>query len=483
MIPGPTPPLGTIMQRSTGRQRFASLTLWVSTCGDPRLFDFMAHRRLLTRQVKTTLVALVTVALACGWTLSTARARARSVQGLQQHIRSGETQASGLAQAVGAGTQQINSLGAGISSLQDQISQRQALLTSRLDSLHRTQAQSRVAHTHLLRLEASAAHAAQVLRRQMVGRYEIQQPDVVTIILNANGFQQLLERIGFAQRIEQQDARVVKAVRGARRAVALEAVRLGTLEVREQKLAAQILADRNSLSRSLSVLIARRTRALRSRAAAAGQLIQTRSQLAALRGQLAHIRAAQAAAARAAALKAAQAARAAAQARSTPAPAAPASAAAPAPAPPPAPASSSSASSGGFTFPLPAASVTPPSTWTLDDGVDMAAPGGTPEYAVCSGTIVLHGIGGFGPWAPVLHCDSPVGGYSYVYYGHAGPANQLPVGTHVAAGQVMSEIGPGIVGLSSGPHIEIGFCDASGTPLGPGTASTMMSLLNASFHG
>lgn len=130
---------------------------------------------------------------------------------------------------------------------------------------------------------------------------------------------------------------------------------------------------------------------------------------------------------------------------------------------------------------MPRSAASPPSTWSLDQGVDISAPGGTPEYAVCSGTIVLHGIGGFGPWAPVLHCDTPLDGYSYVYYGHAGPANQLPVGTHVGAGQVISEVGPGIVGYSSGPHIEIGFSDSSGTPLGGGTASTMLSLLQGSY--
>jgi murein DD-endopeptidase MepM/ murein hydrolase activator NlpD len=109
--------------------------------------------------------------------------------------------------------------------------------------------------------------------------------------------------------------------------------------------------------------------------------------------------------------------------------------------------------------------------------VDISAPGNTPEYAVCSGTIVLHGIGGFGPWAPVLHCDSSIDGYSYVYYGHAGPEYQLPVGSHVGAGQVMSSIGPGIVGISTGPHLEIGFADASGSPVGPQSAGTMLSLL------
>jgi murein DD-endopeptidase MepM/ murein hydrolase activator NlpD len=143
---------------------------------------------------------------------------------------------------------------------------------------------------------------------------------------------------------------------------------------------------------------------------------------------------------------------------------------------PPAP-----SSGGGFVFPLPKGSASAPGTWSPDDGVDISAPGDTPEYAVCSGTIVLHGIGGFGPWAPVLHCDSPVGGYSYVYYGHAGPANQLPVGTHVGAGEVMSSVGPGIVGISTGPHVEMGFCDSSGTPLGPGTAGAMMSLLQGSY--
>lgn len=109
----------------------------------------------------------------------------------------------------------------------------------------------------------------------------------------------------------------------------------------------------------------------------------------------------------------------------------------------------------------------------------MAAPGGTPLLAVGSGTIVLHGIGGFGPSAPVLHLDAG----QYVYYGHAGPGNMLPIGTHVSAGQVISEVGSGIVGLSSGPHLEIGFCDGSGTPLGGGTASQMLSLLQGAYGG
>ena len=130
---------------------------------------------------------------------------------------------------------------------------------------------------------------------------------------------------------------------------------------------------------------------------------------------------------------------------------------------------------------MPKADVSPPATWSLDDGVDIAAPGGTPELAVCSGTIVQHGIGGFGPSAPVLHCDSPLAGHDYVYYGHAGPGNWTPIGTHVNQGQVISQVGDGIVGISSGPHLELGFADASGSPIGPSSAPAMMSLLRSAY--
>ena len=47
----------------------------------------------------------------------------------------------------------------------------------------------------------------------------------------------------------------------------------------------------------------------------------------------------------------------------------------------------------------------------------------------------------------------------------------------------MSSIGPGIVGLSSGPHLELGFADSSGSPIGDQTAGTMLSLLHAAYAG
>ena len=95
----------------------------------------------------------------------------------------------------------------------------------------------------------------------------------------------------------------------------------------------------------------------------------------------------------------------------------------------------------------------------VDQGVDYLAPGGTPLYAMGPGIIVQEGgpgTSGFGPNIPVLQITGgPLAGKT-VYYGHAGP-NVVPVGTVVAAGQQISIVGYGIVGLSSAPHLEIGF--------------------------
>jgi peptidoglycan hydrolase CwlO-like protein len=379
---------------------------------------------------------------------------AASQSQLQQQISAGQGKVSNLQGEVNAANGRLGQLDSSIGGLEARISKIQADLDAKRAELIRLQLQLNAARKRLAQLQAFEAHGEQVLSQQLVNTYESDHPDLVTVVLESRGFQDLLERLTFANRIQKQDVQIVRQVRAARKQVAAEAVRLGALEVRQQQITVQVLHERNSLASARLQLVQQRLVVARDRAAKANALQSARDQVSSLQSQLNKLQAAQAA----------QAARA----SGSGFPVGPTT-------------GSPAGSSGGFTFPLPKGAASPPGTWSEDQGVDISAPGDTPEFAVCSGTIVLHGIGGFGPWAPVLHCDSPIGGYDYVYYGHAGPADQQPVGAHVSAGEAMSSVGPGIVGISTGPHLEIGFADSGGSPVGGGSASTMMSLLQSSY--
>jgi murein DD-endopeptidase MepM/ murein hydrolase activator NlpD len=411
-------------------------------------------RKRSTRAARAAFAAGVAAAAALALTIGPSASSAASQAQLQQQISAGQNNVSALSGAVSAESGRLSRLDSSISSLEAQISRIQADLDAKRTELIRLQAELTAARNRLAQLQSFEARGEQVLSQQLVNTYESDRPDLVTVILESSGFQDLLERLNFAQKIQKQDVQIVTQVRAARHQVAAQGVHLGSLEVRQQQLTLQVLHERNALAGASLALEQQRIVVARARDAKAGQLANARNQVASLQNKLNQLQAAQAAQA--------------AQASGSGFPVGPNS-------------GSPAGSSGGFTFPLPKDAASPPGTWSPDDGVDISAPGNTPEFAVCSGTIVLHGIGGFGPWAPVLHCDSPVGGYDYVYYGHAGPENQLAVGTHVGAGQVMSSIGPGIVGISTGPHLEIGFADSSGSPIGPGSAGTMMSLLQSSY--
>ena len=86
---------------------------------------------------------------------------------------------------------------------------------------------------------------------------------------------------------------------------------------------------------------------------------------------------------------------------------------------------------------------------TVHQGIDIAAPIGTPIHVPMSGVVVNSGpASGFGMWVRVQHSDGTI-----TVYGHIN-RSFVQVGQRVAAGQVIAETGNR--GQSTGPHLHIG---------------------------
>ncbi|MDX6670215.1 MAG: hypothetical protein QOI91_578 [Solirubrobacteraceae bacterium] len=382
---------------------------------------------------RATVVGLVTLVCCCFAPFAATTARSD----VSSRIAAARTRQQALRASVARHRAAAAALAPSVAQAQRRLAAIEADVAAREAELAATQAALRAAQRRLDALEARMRADDAILARQVRAGYEGAHPDAITVVLQAKGFADLLERIDFLKRVNRQDLEVILAVQRARRQVAAAATRLGALEVRQQRLTAILLGRRRELAAIHAGLAGRQGAALQARD-------QALSDLAAVSGRLARLDR-QAGAARSG------------------------SASAPSPSP--------QSGHGAFVFPLPKSAASSPGSWSLDDGVDISAPGNTPLYAVGSGTVVLHGIGGFGPWAPVLHLDDG----RYFYYGHAGPGNAVPVGTHVSAGQVISEVGAGIVGISTGPHLEIGFATSGGSPVGPSSASQMRDLLLGAY--
>ncbi|GAC1441221.1 MAG: peptidoglycan DD-metalloendopeptidase family protein [Solirubrobacteraceae bacterium] len=380
--------------------------------------------------------------------LSTIGALAPAVQGssLGSKLAAKQAREHRLRSQVASESHRIGLVQGSINQVQRRLGSVEADLSAKQARLNRIQDSLRQARKHLVRLQVQLAAADKALAANLISQYESDPPDAVTVILNSHGFADLMDRLEFVRRAKEHDKQVIQADQKARVTVIAAANQLGDLERRQETLTSAIQQRRDDIDRIRIRLVDRRIRIERARSAKSASLTQARAERQRLEHQLARINARKASAGASGS-------------------------------------GSVSAGSvlrgGGVVFPMPGGAASPPGTWTNDQGVDISAAGNTPLLAMGSGTIVLHGIGGFGPSAPVLHLDDG----RYIYYGHAGPGNMVPVGARVHAGQVISEVGAGIVGISTGPHLEIGFSDAAGTPIGPGTAPTMHAMLLSAYHG
>ncbi len=360
-----------------------------------------------------------------------------SGQNLQQKIDRGRAkieQHKGrervLTSQVSAFTQKIGGLQADITVLQTKQVRLQANLDAKRAELARIQEELRRERLRLARLRRRLAEARVELANRLVQMYKEDAPDVVTVVLEADGFADLLERTEFLQRTSAQDTRIISRVRDAKVETKAAADRLDRLEKRAEEVAEAIEAEVVQVAAVKGELVDRRDSYASVRSQKAQLLANTQASRHELEDHVASLEREQAAVI--ARLRGGS---------GVAGPVRQGSGSLIWPA--------NGSISSGFGY-----------RWgRLHAGIDIPLPEGTGLRAAASGRVAIAGwVGGYGNYTCIQH-----GGSLSTCYGHQSSIS-VSVGQSVSQGQVIGYSGN--TGHSTGPHVHFEV-RINGSPVDP----------------
>jgi murein DD-endopeptidase MepM/ murein hydrolase activator NlpD len=326
----------------------------------------------------------------------------------------------------------IDSLQGEINGTEQQLAGVQTELDAKQAELLRVRDELEVARDRLERARAKLELAREALADRLVELYKADQPDALTVVLEADGFDDLLERTEFLERISDQDRDIVERVRALKARTEREEAKLAELEQVSQEAAEVVLSRRNEIAASRDRLAAAQGELVTVRNGRRGALSDVRGSRVRLEGDLEELEATQAKVA---------------QQLANPA------------APPAGPITPGSG--GGLIWPINGTITSPFGLrWgRLHAGIDIAAPSGTPIRAADSGSVVLAAYtGGYGNYTCVQHAGS----LSTCYAHQSGYATSA--GASVSQGQVIGYVGN--TGASFGDHLHFE-TRVNGTPVDP----------------
>ncbi len=216
----------------------------------------------------------------------------------QLHNELGAQQArqNGLAASISRLDASIGSLESQISLVQNrEAAVRQSLAADRA-RLAALQGQITRERDHLAQLRRTLAKAKGILRAQLVSQYESSPPDVVSVILNANGFNDLLEQLNFLGRAKHQQQSIISITEAAKAAADAAVKRLTGLQRQVRQVTAETALRAQALAGMNELLSSRESALSNARSAQRAALGASQARSHALRRQISRIEAQQAAA-------------------------------------------------------------------------------------------------------------------------------------------------------------------------------------------
>jgi len=339
-----------------------------------------------------------------------------------------------LTSTISGYSDRIDELQADITALQTREVRMQADLDAKRAELARLQGELRRERIRLARLRERLAAAKDALADRLVEIYKADEPDVVTVILEADGFEDLITRAEFIDRVGDQDGRIIDRVRTAKAESVEAEADLDRLEERQRRVTAEVDRRLQEVATIKGQLVDRRDDFAAVRDKKQSVLADTRAHRHDLEGDLRALEKEQA--------------RVLARIQAAQNPGAP-------------PAGPIRQGSGTFIWPVNGTFTSPFGyRWgRLHAGIDLAAPEGTPIRAADSGRVIIAGwTGGYGNFTCVQH--NATTSSCYAHQSRFGTS----MGANVSKGQVIGYVGN--TGHSFGAHLHFEV-RVNGNPVDP----------------
>jgi murein DD-endopeptidase MepM/ murein hydrolase activator NlpD len=319
----------------------------------------------------------------------------------------------------------IDRLTGEVAALRNQEAAVRARLDAKQAKLDRAMSQLDVAKKRLAVMRAHLNRALIALRDRLVGIYETGSPDVLSVIVGASGYEDLVDRTEYLNRIHGMDEAVVGRVRELRDRIRRTVTRLRTAKDRIEAARDAIAAEEQALASARSAIQRRQAALVAARGQRVAALRKIRKHEEELDGSVAAIQG------RIAARLAATG--------SAPLPAGPIR----------------GGSGSGLIWPVdgPVVSGFGPRTingsYEFHPGIDIAVPSGTPIRAAAAGTVIFtepeSSSGGYGNYTCIDH-----GGGLSTCYAHQ-ESFAVSAGQQVSQGQVIGY--SDCTGYCFGPHV------------------------------
>src|SRR6476661_5576302 len=152
----------------------------------------------------------------------------------------------------------IQSLQGDIRGLQDRQNRIQESLNQKQAELFATQDKLEKAKDRLARLKLYLSRAQKVLAQRLVQMYKDGEPDVLTVVLESNGFADMLERTQFLDRITNQDNQIITKVRTLKSLTTKQTNQLAKLQKQQKAATVAIAARRNQVAAVKGKLVSSR---------------------------------------------------------------------------------------------------------------------------------------------------------------------------------------------------------------------------------